>query len=189
VCRYEAVESIYLRRRQEPPPRYLRNQAQEAALTYDREARQCGEEKPLNYEIMEGAEEAATKAQAEYALTLGPPQPKSRPAPGYCGVGANGKRWGAQIHYGGKNYHLGTFDTKQEAALTYDREASQCGEEKPLNYESVEGAEEAATKAQAEYALTLGPPQPEDAPTPPRPKPRPAPRYYGVHASRRRSKA
>jgi hypothetical protein len=40
------------------------------------------------------------------------------------------------LHYGGKNHHLGTFDTKQEAALTDDREARQCGEEKPLNYES-----------------------------------------------------
>jgi hypothetical protein len=38
-------------------------------------------EKPLNYESMEGAEEAATIAQAGYALTLGPPQPKPRLAP------------------------------------------------------------------------------------------------------------
>ena len=70
------------------------------------------------------------------------------------------------LHYGGKNHHLGTFDTKQEAALTYDREARQCGEEKPLNYESMEGAEEAATKAQAEYALTLGPPKAKPRPAP-----------------------
>jgi hypothetical protein len=151
---------------------------QEAALAYDREARQCGEEKPLNYESMEGAEEAATKAQAEYALTLGPPQPKPRPASGYYGVSASGKRWGAQIRrYRGKKHSLGTFATKQEAALAYDREVRQCGKEKPLNYESMEEAEEAATKAQAEYALTLGPPQP---------KPRPASGNYGVRANGKR---
>jgi hypothetical protein len=131
---------------------------QGAALAYDRQARQCGEEKPLNYESMEGAEEAATKAQAEYALTptLGPPQPKPLPSSGYCGVYAKKKRWQASFLFGGKRRHLGTFDTKQEAALAYDREARQCGGEKPLNYESMEGAEEAATKAQAEYSLTHG---------------------------------
>jgi hypothetical protein len=150
---------------------------QEAALAYDREARKCGEEKPLNYESMERAEEAATKAQAEYALTLGPPQAKPRPASGYYGVSASKKRWAAQICYGGKHHFLGTFDTKQEAALGYDREARQCGEEKPLNYESMEGAEEAAKRAQAEYALTLGAPQA---------KPRPASGYYGVYASGKR---
>jgi hypothetical protein len=58
-------------------------------------------------------------------------------------VSASKKRWGAQICYGGKKHSLGTFDTKQEAALAYDREARQCGEEKHLNYESMEGAEDA----------------------------------------------
>jgi hypothetical protein len=78
-------------------------------------------------------------------------------------VNAKRKRWAAYINYGGKQHKLGTFDTKQEAALAYDREARQCGEEKPLNYESMEGAKEAATKAQAEYAVALGPPQPMPA--------------------------
>jgi hypothetical protein len=46
-------------------------------------------------------------------------------------VSADKKRW---IAYCNK-HHLGTFDTKQEAALAYDRAARQCGEDKPLNYE------------------------------------------------------
>jgi hypothetical protein len=35
---------------------------QEAALAYDREARQCGKGKALNYESIAAAEEAAPKA-------------------------------------------------------------------------------------------------------------------------------
>jgi hypothetical protein len=152
------VGSIYPLRRQATPP------------WYDRTARQCGEEKPLNYESMEGAEEAAKRAEAEYAyaLTHGPTQPKPRSAPGYYGVSADKKRWVAYINYGGKHHRLGTFDTKQEAALAYDKTARQCGEEKPLNYESMEGAEEAAKRAQAEYALTHDPTQPKLRPAPSR---------------------
>jgi hypothetical protein len=72
-------------------------------------------------------------------------------------VSAQKKRWKARIKIGGKWHNLGCFDTKQEAALAYDREKRKRGEKKPMNYESMEGAEEAATKAQAEYALTHGP--------------------------------
>ena len=71
------------------------------------------------------------------------------------GVRANGKRWIARINYDSKDHHLGSFDTKQEAALAYDREASQCGEDKPLNYESIAAAEEAAAAA-ATSAQVLG---------------------------------
>jgi hypothetical protein len=49
--------------------------------------------------------------------------------------------------YDSKQHYLGTFDTKQEAALAYNREARQCGEDKPLNYESIAAAEEAAAAA------------------------------------------
>jgi hypothetical protein len=62
-------------------------------------------------------------------------------------VRASGKRWRAEIHYDGKTHNLGTFDTKQEAALAYDREARQRGKDKPLNYESIAAAEEAAAAA------------------------------------------
>jgi hypothetical protein len=158
---------------------------QEAALAYDRAARECREERPLNYESIEAGEEAAAEAQAKYTLAHnlfnGPPQPKPRPVSGYYGVRASGKRWQAQICYGSKQHNFGTFDTKQEAALAYDRAARECGEERPLNYESIEAAEEVAEEAQAKYTLThnlfSGPPPP---------KPRPASGYYGVQASRKR---
>jgi hypothetical protein len=52
-------------------------------------------------------------------------------------VSASGKRWRAQVNFGGKQplgVTLGTSNTKQEAALIYDREARQCREEKPLKH-------------------------------------------------------
>jgi hypothetical protein len=155
---------------------------QEAALAYDGKARQCGEDKPLNYESITAAEEAAVQSQAEHILVhdmcAGPKQPKPRPASGFYGVCASGKRWQAQIHNGNTHHHLSTFATKQEAALAYDRKARQCGKDKPLNYESIKAAEEAAVQAQAEYTLAH----------PKQPKPRPASGFYGVYASEKRWK-
>ena len=64
-------------------------------------------------------------------------------------MAASGKRWRAQINYDSTQHYLGTFGTKQEAALAYDREARQCGEDKALNCESTAAAEEAAAVAAA----------------------------------------
>jgi hypothetical protein len=137
---------------------------QEAALAYDRKARQCGEDKPLNYDSIKAAEDAAVQAQAEHILVhemcAGPKQPKPRTASGFYGVYANKKRWEAQITYNSKLQYLGTFDTKQEAALVYERAARQCGKDTLLNYESIKAAEEAQAQAQAEIhadALCAGP--------------------------------
>jgi hypothetical protein len=157
---------------------------QEAALAYDREARQCGTDMPLNYDSIAAAEEAAAHAQAEHIpvhdiYTLAnPKQPKPRPASGFHGVTVSAKRWRAMISYDGKEYILGTFDTKEEAALAFDRKARQCGKDKLLNYESIAAAEEAAVHARADHTLTLK--QPKE------PKPRPASGFYGVCASRKR---
>jgi hypothetical protein len=96
---------------------------QEAALAYDWAARKHkGDKAQCNYETIEAAEAAA--AQATPGLTLACLkllQPKPRPASGFYGVSAYGKRWKARIRYSGKEHPLGTFDTKEEAALAYDR--------------------------------------------------------------------
>ena len=50
---------------------------------------------------------------------MGRSKPK-QPASGYIGVRAVGKRWEAQITYGGKHHYLGTFETKEQAAHARD---------------------------------------------------------------------
>ena len=79
-----------------------------------------------------------------------------RPASGYNGVMPNKKRWMVKINYNGKRHYLGTYDTKQEAALVYDETAMRCGEEKVLNFDSMEDAIEAVARAQAEYGYGAG---------------------------------
>jgi hypothetical protein len=88
-------------------------------------------------------------------------QRKPRPASGYYGVYAEGVRWNAQIYHSKGRHRLGVFWTRQEAALVYDRAArvynttlAALCRQKPLNYESVEEAEEAATEAQVKHTLT-----------------------------------
>jgi hypothetical protein len=66
-------------------------------------------------------------------------------------VYASRKRWAAwaSATSGGKKDHhyLGTFDTKEEAALAHDVAARQAGGNRKLNFESARAAEEAAAAA------------------------------------------
>jgi hypothetical protein len=95
------------------------------------------------------------------------------------------KRWAAaQIYCDSKKHRLGTFGTKQEAALAYDSRARQCGEDKLLNYESIAAAEEAAVQAQAEPIL-----QHDMCAGPKKPKPCPSSGFYGVCPNNKRWKA
>jgi hypothetical protein len=186
---------------------------QEAALAYDKAARKSGEDKPLNYETIEAAEEAAEQAQVAHTLVAGSLLVKalSLPSSGFTGVTEKGKKWEAKIDYNGRKQHkLGSFDTKEEAALAFDRFARNCGEPKQLNFGSIEAAEEAAAQAQAEYTLThvlgagsgkLKPKNPSVGPMPglrmrartgvgqARPRARPASGFYGVTADKKRWKA
>jgi hypothetical protein len=124
---------------------------EEGALAYDRAARAHSKEKlqgdPLNYETIKMAEEAAAQAKAEHR----PKPQRPRPPSGFYGVTAKQKKWKAQIRYGGKKVNLGSFKTKQEAALSYDRAAREHAREKPLNYESIVLAIEAAAQAAADF--------------------------------------
>jgi serine protease inhibitor ecotin len=71
----------------------------------------------LNYPKM-------TDHEREEALKVEPVQQK-RGTPnqktGLIGVSKKGKKYITRIEYGGKQHHLGTFDTKEKAGIAYDR--------------------------------------------------------------------
>jgi hypothetical protein len=87
------------------------------------------------------------------------PFPSNPVPPGFHGgVTENGKRWRTQIKYGSKTQALGTFGTREEAALAYGRAArGHGGARRKLKYVGIQAAEAAATGAQAEYTLVQGP--------------------------------
>jgi hypothetical protein len=134
------------------------NVKQEATFAYDSEAKQICEDDPLTYQADLTYESIVTTAPSKrvngqsYDRVNWQPRPSS----GFYGVYADEKLWKAMIHCGRQNSptYLGRFDTKQEAALAYDRQARAIGgEETPLNFINAIEAEDAATQAQAEHTL------------------------------------
>jgi hypothetical protein len=100
---------------------------------------------------------------------------RKRPPSGYYGVTRNRNRWHAQITTDGKQHNLGTFATKEEAALVYDRSVRQCTEHKPLNFDTLVQAEHAAVEAKAKFIHMSRASQPN--------RQRPTSGFCGVKAS------
>jgi hypothetical protein len=115
----------------------------------------CTDEWLKYYSVAEcSRRNAATIASNRAAAAATKPRkPKPRPPSGFYGVHAKGGRWEASLRTGpnSKKHYLGSFGTKQEAALAYDRKARQCEDDTLLNYGSIKAAEEAAAQAQAEH--------------------------------------
>jgi len=133
---------------------------QEAALAYDWASRKHKGDKALcNYDSIEAAEAAAAAAAPGCTLArLKILQPKTRPKSNFYGVSVNGKRWKARLRYGGKEHNLGTYNTKEEAALAYDRAARQHkGAKAVCNFEPPEGDGEPTPLGGAEPAPAPAP--------------------------------
>ena len=125
----------------------MRTQVTEkAALAYDLAAREHAPGRATNYESVEAAQAAAAQSK---------PAPRARPKSGYYGVRSDGKKWQARINYNGKKFNLGSFVTKEQAALAYDQAARVHTPEKPTNYTTLEEAQQAADRAEAGLLLFL----------------------------------
>jgi hypothetical protein len=94
---------------------------EKAGIAYDRFVVDKSTEEvsyTLNYPRM-------TDPEREEALKVEEPVQEKRGTPnqttGLIGVSKNGKKYKARINYGGTKYNLGSFDTKEQAGMAYDR--------------------------------------------------------------------
>ena len=72
----------------------------------------------LNYSNMSDLErEEALKVESPKKRTRGNPNQMT----GLIGVRKSGEKYKASIRYGGTQHYLGTFDTKEQAGIAYDR--------------------------------------------------------------------
>ena len=94
---------------------------EQAGIAYDRFVVNKSTEEvsfTLNYPKMSDQErEEALKVEEPVQQKRGKPNPTT----GLIGVSKSGKKYQARIKYGGKLKHLGTFDTKEQAGMAYDR--------------------------------------------------------------------
>jgi hypothetical protein len=85
-------------------------------------------------------------------------QPIKRPLSGFYGVysvdSKGSSTWQSKIRYDNKQHYLGSFATKEAAALAFDRETRERGfADRPLNYDTIEEAKIAVAAAEAEAQL------------------------------------
>jgi uncharacterized protein (DUF2235 family) len=96
---------------------------EQAGIAYDRFVVDKSTEEVsfiLNYPNMSDAErEEALKVEEPVQEKRGNPNQTT----GLIGVYKSGKKYTAGITYGGTKHHLGTFDTKEQAGMAYDRAA------------------------------------------------------------------
>lgn len=130
------------------------NTKQEAAFTYDNAVKKHkGADAVCNFASEEEGEAAASLAASEWQREN--PQVenyvKPRPKSGFYGVSASGRRWKATLCFNGERYQLGSYNTKEEAAATYDKTSRKRKVPESLcNYGSLEEAEAAASLAVSE---------------------------------------
>ena len=122
---------------------------EEAASAYDRDARKApSQRQKYNFASPEEEQVAVETALAQSHL----PRPRPRTKSGFHGVTTHGSKWKAQIRYGGINRHLGTFDTREQAAAAFDEAAREHRVKSGLyNFESAAAAETAVADAVAAH--------------------------------------
>jgi hypothetical protein len=99
----------------------LFNTREEAAAVYDKAAREhSGSTAVCNFATAEVGEAAAAAAAGEWKRQQAA-QPKPRAKSGFYGVGASKNKWKACLKNDGKLYYLGLFNTREEAAVVYDK--------------------------------------------------------------------
>jgi hypothetical protein len=77
---------------------------------------------------------------------------KPRPKSGFYGVTANKNKWAALLYHDNQEHYLGSFNTKQEAAVCYDKAARHFkGQNAACNFGSTEEGDVAASLALSEW--------------------------------------
>ena len=129
------------------------NTKQEAAAAYDIVARQQkGNDAVCSWPSAEEGAAAAALASSEWERENPAGLEKPRPKSGFYGVRANGKKWQVTLCYAGKLHCLGSFNTKQEAAVAHDKAARQHkGNDAACNFPSVGEGDAAAALASSEW--------------------------------------